>query len=112
MDAGSVRVVCGADTYAHASEIYQTGSGVSALDRFSPRVSAHIPDKDGTSNIQLAVASRAVGRAVAPMWPSIALIRDIYTGASKGEILITATALWNFRVLDSEAFRVLKFKLA
>ena len=110
MDSGSVRVVCGADTYAHASELYQTGSGASAIEKFSPRVSAHIPD--ASSDIQSAVASRSVGRAVSPMWPSIALIRDMYTGASKGEIVITATALWSFAVLDTNGYAVLKFKLA
>lgn len=112
MDASSVRVVCGAATYQHASELYQAGSGASAIEKFGPRVSAHIPDKDGTSNIQLAVASRSVGRAVAPMWPSISLIRDIFTGASKGEIVITATAMWNFKILDARGFALLKFKLS
>ena len=110
MSADSVRVVCGAQTYSHASELYQAGSGASAIEKFNPRVSAHIPAP--ASNIQTAVASRSVGRAVSVMWASIALIRDIYTGASKGEIVITATALWNFAILDAAGFSLLKFKLA
>ncbi len=110
MSADSVRVVCGADTYAHCAELYQAGSGASAIEKFSPRVSAHIPAP--ASEIQLAVASRSVGRAVSVMWPNISLIRDIYTGAKKGEIVITATALWNFAILDANGFSLLKFKLA
>ena len=110
MSADSVRAVCGAATYSHASGLYQTGSGASAIEKFNPRVSAHIPD--ATGNIQTAVASRSVARAVSPMWPAIALIRDIYTGASKGEITVTAIALWNFVILDANGFSLLKFKLA
>ena len=110
MSADSVRAVCGAATYSHASGLYQTGSGASAIEKFNPRVSAHIPD--ASSDIQLAVASRSVARAVSPMWPAIALIRDIYTGASKGEITVTAIALWNFVILDANGFSLLKFKLA
>ena len=110
MSADSVRVVCGAATYSHASGLYQTGSGASAIEKFSPRVSAHIPAPE--SEIQLAAASRSVGRAVSVMWPNISLIRDIYSGAKKGEIVVTATALWNFAILDANGFSLLKFKLA
>ena len=77
-----VRVLVGAATYAHAAELYQSGSGTSALSRLMPRVSPHIPA--ATSNIQAAIASRSQGRSVAPMWPSISLIRDNVSGSSKG----------------------------
>ena len=110
MSAADVALVVGSKTYAHASAIYQTGSGASALEKMAARVSAHIPEP--ASNIQLAVASRAMGRAVAPTWPAIALVVDRITGASKGEILLTGTSLWNFQILDSEAYKILKFKLA
>ena len=105
-----VRILVGAATYAHAAGIYQSGSGVSAISRMNPRVSPHIPA--ASSDIQKAIASRSMGRAVAPMWPSIALIRDVSSGASKGEIRITAIALWNFKVLDESGFAQLEFKLA
>ena len=105
-----VKVLVGASTYAHAAGIYQTGSGTSALSRLMPRVSPHIPA--ASSNIQAAIASRSQGRAVAPMWPSIALIRDSVSGSAKGEIRVTALALWNFKVLDTSGYSALKFKLA
>ena len=105
-----VKVLVGATTYAHAAGIYQSGSGVSALSRLMPRVSPHIPA--AASNIQAAIACRSMGRAVAPMWPSISMIRDNVSGSGKGEIRITAIALWNFKVLDASGYSALKFKLA
>ena len=105
-----VRIVVGANTYRHASGIYQTGSGVSALSRLNPRVSAHIPAP--ASNIQKAVASRSMGRAVVAMWPGIALVRDNVTRARQGEIIITATPLYNFQVLDESGYSLREFKLA
>ena len=110
MSEDSIRVVVGAETYKHAAAIYQTGSGVSALSRLMARVSAHVTAP--ASNIQKAIASRSVGRATSPMWPAVSLIRDIYSGASKGEIVITACALWNFKILDESGYSLLEFKLA
>ena len=110
MSEDDVRLVVGKDTYRHASAIYQTGSGVSALDRLKARVSAHVTAP--AANIQKAIASMSQGRAVSPMWPSIGLIRDPYSGASKGEIVLTATALFNFKILDSSGYSLLEFKLA
>ena len=65
----------------------KTGSGASALEKLGGRVSAHIPEAPGTGEtdegIQVAVASRAMGRAVAPTWPAIALVVDRITGAKE-----------------------------
>ena len=105
-----VRVVVGAATYKHAAGIYQTGSGVSAISRLSPMVSPHIPAPD--SNVQKAITSRSTGRAVAPLWPTIALIRDTVSGSANGQIRLTALALWNFKVLDTSGYSELAFKLA
>ena len=105
-----VKVLVGAETYRHAAGIYQAGSGTSALSRLMPMVSPHIPAP--ASNIQKAIACKRAGRAVAPMWPSIGLIQDTVSGAGEGQITITAIALWNFQVLDTDAYAQLKFKLA
>ena len=105
-----VRILVGPATYQHAAGIYQTGSGVSALAGMQPRVSPHIPD--ATSDIQIAIASRSEGRAVAPMWPSISLILDASGGSAQGEIRLTAITMWNFKVLDVGGYNLLKFKLA
>ena len=44
------------------------------------------------------------GVAVQAVWPTVSLIRDPYTGAGKGEIALTALALWDFKILRSESF--------
>ena len=110
MSEDDVRLVVGKETYKHAAGIYQTGSGVSALDRLKARVSAHVTAP--ASNIQRSIASMSQGRAVSPMWPSIGLIRDPYSGAAKGEIVLTATVLFNFKILDESGFSLLEFKLS
>lgn len=110
MSEDDVKIVVGKETYKHASAIFQSGSGMSALQRLMARVSAHVTAP--ASNIQKAIACRTPGRAVAPMWPAIELIRDIYTAANKGEVVITAAALWNFKILDAAAYELLEFKLA
>ena len=105
-----VKILVGAATYQHASALYQTGSGVSALSRLMPKVSPHVPAAE--SNIQAAYACRSMNRAVAPMWPSISLIRDSVSGSAKGEIRIVAIAMWNFAILDSSGYAALKYKIA
>ena len=105
-----VKILVGAATYQHASALYQSGSGVSALSRLMPKVSPHIAD--AASNIQAAYACRSMNRAVAPMWPSISLIRDSVSGSAKGEIKIVAIAMWNFAILDASGYAALKYKIA
>ena len=105
-----VKVLVGAASYSHAAGIYQTGSGVSALSRLMPKVSPHVPAAE--SNIQAAYACRSMNRAVAPMWPSVALIRDSVSGSAKGEIKIVAIAMWNFAILDASGYAALKYKIA
>ena len=105
-----VKVLVGAATYQQAAALYQTGSGVSALSRLMPKVSPHVPAAE--SNIQAAYACRSMNRAVAPMWPSVALIRDSVSGSAKGEIKIVAIAMWNFAILDASGYAALKYKIA
>ena len=106
-----VRLLLGSSTFAHAASLYQQGSGVSAISAMgNPRVSPHIPDP--SSNIQHAIASRSMGRCVAPLWPSISLVRDNVTLASKGQIKLVAIALWSFKLLDTGGYAQVSFKLA
>ena len=106
-----VRLLLGAETFAHAAGIFQAGSGVSAIAAMgNPRVSPHIPD--AASNIQHAIASRSTGRCVCPLWPSISLIRDNISGSRKGQVRLTAIALWSFKLLDASGYAQLSFKLA
>ena len=49
------------------------------------------------------------GTAVAPVWMGATLIRDPYTGASKGEVDLTLSYLWNFGIPRVSNYRRLKF---
>ena len=107
-----IRYLIGADTYRKLVTLSDTGRPV--FDAYKPRtrVSAHVPAKTN-GNIQQAIASTTRGPImVAPVWQGVEIIRDPYTSASKGEIVLTAIALYNFGIVrESGAFR-LKFKLA
>lgn len=110
---GSVRVAIGAATYAKLAALIQGDAYV--FDRYAAqtRVEALLPD--AAANVQQAIAAKtgAPGLyAVAPVWQGVELIRDIYTGADKAEIAITAIALWNFGIVRDEGLVRLKFKLA
>lgn len=47
------------------------------------------------------------GAAVAAIWPSIQLVRDIYTRAKNGEVVVTMQGLWDFKIIrPNQFFRV------
>ena len=50
-----------------------------------------------------------MGAAVAPVWESARLIRDPFSGASKGEVAVTLQTLWGFALPRAANFRRLKF---
>ena len=47
--------------------------------------------------------------AVAPIWESAQMIRDPYTGATKGEVSLSLHYLWGFQIPRTANFRRLKF---
>ena len=49
------------------------------------------------------------GAAMAPVWQSGRLIRDIYTKASSGECSLTLATMWNFGLVRPSNFARLKF---
>ena len=49
------------------------------------------------------------GAAVAPVWDSGELIRDPYTAAAKGEVVLTLNYFWNFGLPRPSNFARLKF---
>ena len=49
------------------------------------------------------------GAAVSAMWNSGTLIRDIYTGAAKGECALTLSYFWNFGLPRPTSFARVKF---
>ena len=118
MESGGVRLLVGPKTYEHMSTIYRSNtaddSALDSLMRISGgvRVSAHVAAP--ASSIQQAVTARGMGlrHAVAPLWAGIDLIFDNVTGAAKGEIVLTAIMLMNFKVIRADGFKRLAFRLA
>ena len=49
------------------------------------------------------------GAAVAPVWQSAMLIRDVYSGSKSGQVSITLSYLWNFGLPRPSNFQRLKF---
>ncbi|MCY4479868.1 MAG: hypothetical protein OXB97_08220 [Rhodospirillales bacterium] len=49
------------------------------------------------------------GAAVAPTWEGGQLIRDMYSGAAKGEVALTLVYLWNFGIVRTANFQRVKF---
>ena len=75
------------------------------------RVSANLPAP--ASDIATALISKtAATGSVAPVWEGLSLIRDPYTEAATGRVTLTAVALWNFQVVRSAAYSLVKFKIA
>lgn len=49
------------------------------------------------------------GTAVAPIWSAASLVRDPYSKAKSGEVLLTLNYLWNFGIPRTDNYRRLKF---
>ena len=120
-----VSSVIGTDVYQHAATVYQAGSGESGTEALrrrsmSCRASTYIPAADTTSgqskgNLYHLGGSNGGGAmrgdSVAAMWPTLEIIRDIYSQASQG-VKLTWVALWNARVaFRSSAYYRAAFKL-
>ena len=117
-----VGCVLGIGTYRHAAGVFQAGSGEAGIEAVKRRgracmASPFIPAQDGTTNIQTAIyhgGSDAMrGDSVAAMWPTLEVIRDVYTNAAKGEVVLTWITLWDARTaFRAGAYRRASYKLA
>ena len=113
------RILFGAASYKFASGLATAGDVRIATDylgEFSGgyQVSALIP-APGNNNIALVLASAELGfgSAVAPVWNGgFELIRDPYSNARAGQVILTACMLWNFKVIREAPFSLGKMKLA
>ena len=96
-----VRALVGPQTYRHAAGVFRAAEDSMTAEAWiqdrtgGMRVTRRIADP--ASNIQQAIIRRtnpAGDRvAVAPVWGGVELIRDPYTAAGKGEIVVTAIML-------------------
>ncbi len=115
MNERQVRSVIGEETYQQAAGVYISGSGESGSELLARRsggciASTYIPAE--ASNKQSAIlhaagpnGGRMRGDSVAAMWPTLEIIRDIYSQASQG-VLLTWVSLWDAKV----AFRSSAYK--
>ena len=111
-----VMSIVGDETYVHSAGVYIAGSGESGSELLSRRsggcmASTYIPDE--ASNRQSAILHSAGpngggnmrGDSVAAMWPTLEVVRDIYSKASQG-VVLTWITLWDAKV----AFRADAYK--
>ena len=111
-----VSSVIGDETYRHAAGVYIAGSGESGSELLMRRsggcmASTYIADK--ASMIQNAILHAAGpnggamrGDSVAAMWPTLEIVRDIYSQASQG-VILTWITLWDAKVaLRSGAYKL------
>ena len=105
-----VMSVVGIESYQHAAAVYQAGSGESGSEALNRRsascmASTYIPEAPTSGNrsgVQDNIFHAAGpngggtmrGDSVAAVWPTLEIIRDIYTKASQG-VVLTWVALWD-----------------
>ena len=112
-----VRLLLGTDTYKQLAKLTDTDkvrqiarlrgevSGLRSTDKM-PAAASHIQQA-------LAIGTRNLaGSAVAPIWQGMRILRDPYTNSSSSTIHLRAAMLWNFDVIRTEPYDLLKFKLA
>ena len=121
-DLAGVRMLIGPQTYRHAVSVFRANESAMTAEGWMTdrtggvRVSQRIADP--SSNIQQAIVRRANPMndtvAVMPVWASgLQLIRDPYSGAAKGETVVSGIMLvGDVVILRSGAFVQDSFRLA
>jgi len=119
---GQVRVLVGVSTYQLAAAVHLAGSGESGAEllmrraggfrssSYIPAVSSHIQD----SILWAGGGGTARGDSVAAMWGAgMEVIRDPYTKAAQGEVVLTWITLWDAAVAHrSGAYKSIGIKVS
>ena len=110
-----VTSIIGDESYQHSAGVYISGSGESGSELLRRRsggcvASTYIPAKASMKQSAILHASGPNGGAmrgdsVAAIWPTLEIIRDIYSQASQG-VVLTWVTLWDAKV----AFRAAAYK--
>ena len=124
---GEVSSVIGVASYTHAASVYQSGSGESGTEALMKRgmscmASSFIPAAAGNPAIQNGNILHAAGPngggaslrgdSIAAVWPTLEVIRDIYSQASTG-VVLTWVSLWDAETaFRAAAYRRVAFRLA
>ena len=124
---GEVSSVVGVASYQLAARTYRTGAGSdeSASEALMRRsrlcvASSYVPDA-GNNDIQTGNIFHAAGPngggamrgdSVAAVWPTLEVVRDIYSKASQG-VVLTWITLWDLEAaFRSDAYKRVSFKVA
>ena len=120
-----VSSVIGVASYRHAASVYDGGSGESGTEALMKRgmscvASSFIPAPSGdvqNGNIYHAAGPNGGGASlrgdsIAAMWPTLEIVRDIYSQASVG-VVLTWVTLWDAETaFRAAAYRRVAFQLA
>ena len=119
-------VLLGTDVYRHAAGVFQSGSGEAGIEAInrrcrSCRASVYVPAATGTpavSNGNLLHAGgpnggTMRGDSIAAVWPTLSVVRDIYTQAAKAETILTYIMLLDcYTAFRASAYARVAFRLA
>ena len=116
-------VVLGDDTYRKAASVRASGSADFATDSlarkslmilacsFMPAPASSV--QDALVHARGPEMGEMRGDSVASVWPTLELIRDIYTRAGEGETVLTWIALWDAKAAHrAGAYKRLKFNIS
>ena len=111
-----MRLLTHPTAYNSAQTSFAAPNQQSALDYLRDRsggirASAHMPAP--VSTISLAVKYQAAvpaPNAVAAIWQGFETVFDNVTRSNEGEIIVTARALWAYKIVRSAPYSLLKFK--
>ena len=119
-----VSSVIGVDVYKHAAGVYNTGSGESGSESMRRRsqrcqASPFVGDASGAGQHKLNILHASGpnggamrGDSVAAVWPTLELIRDMYTKASQG-VVLTYVVLWDaYAALRASAYARVALKVS
>ncbi|MCY4111728.1 MAG: phage major capsid protein [Chloroflexi bacterium] len=118
-----IRLLIGGATYTLARTLYRNANAGDAQDAIfalaalgtSVRRSFQIPapavatispkNANSTKAVQSAIANMEPMAAVAPVWQGITMIRDPYTNAGKGQVVLTAHMLFGFALRRKDGWK-------
>ena len=123
---GEVSVLLGTDVYKHAAGVFQVGSGEAGIESLKRRsrscmASVYVPAADGSTHRSKGNIIHSGGPnggamrgdSIAAMWPTLAVIRDIYTQAAKAETVLTYVMLWDaYTAFRPAAYSRVAFQIA
>ena len=112
------RLLIGKGFYSRARAVYRTDASGDSMDAIAElmrlgtmaRQSFQIPAETAilsgaTKRQEHAILSAEPSAAVAPIWQGITLIRDPYTNAGEGQIVLTAHMLFDFIMRRQDAWK-------